>query len=46
MGYIGEGYSADFYLYPEIYVRNKEVVVEIFDAMIYVYHVNPIKVLE
>lgn len=46
MGYIGEGYSADFYLYPEIYIRNKEVVVEIFDAMIYVYHVNPIKVLE
>lgn len=46
MGYIGEGYSADFYLYPEIYVRKKEVVVEIFDAMIYVYHVNPIKVLE
>lgn len=46
MGYIGEGYSADFYLYPEIYVRNKEVVVEIFDAMIYVYHVNPIKVLD
>ena len=46
MGYIGEGYSADFYLYPEIYVRNKEVVAEIFDAMIYVYHVNPIKVLE
>ena len=45
MGYIGEGYSADFYLYPEIYVRNKEVLVEIFDAMIYVYHVNPITVL-
>lgn len=46
MGYIGEGYSADFYLCPEVYVRTKEVAAELFDAMIYVYHVNPINVLE
>ncbi len=46
MGYIGEGYSADFYLYPEINIRSKEVLAENFDAMVYVYHVNPIKVLD
>ncbi len=45
MGDIGEGYSANFYLYPEIYVRNKETAIHIYDSMIYVYHAKPIEVL-
>ena len=41
-GEIGEGYTFLWYLFADNTYRSKHVAADVYDAMIYVYHANPI----